>query len=86
MSYLKHALGLADDCPHCDGAGELTIPVQVHTGSPFTPDGIEQDWHYEPCQACNGTGEAVDAPAILEQVAEEHQLITEQKERAQWMH
>lgn len=81
MSAIKLLLGLTDPCGHCAGQGEVITPTTY-----YGAEGLEQDWHYEPCQACNGTGEAVDAPAILEQVAEEHQLITEQKERTQWMH
>lgn len=80
MSRTKHALGLADACPTCSGATEITHPVQW-----FGPDGLELDYAYEPCPACNSTGIAGTAPAWMEAAHEEHTLITQQKEKDAWM-
>lgn len=85
MSYLKSTI--TDTCPHCGGSGEIITPISIPTSNPNYP-GYAYDEAWEPCGPCNGTGEdlqlVVTGPS-LEQAAEEHQLITEQKENAIWM-
>ena len=79
MSATKLLLGLTDPCGHCGGAGELTRPTTY-----YGAEGLEQDWHYEPCTACNGTGLSDTAPAWMDAAALEHELITTQQEEHTW--
>lgn len=79
MSAIKLLLGLTDPCAHCGGASELTHPTTF-----YGPEGLELDYAYEPCNACNGTGLSDTAPAWMDKAAEEHQLITTQQEEHTW--
>lgn len=79
MSAIKLLLGLTDPCGHCAGQGEVITPTTY-----YGAEGLEQDWHYEPCHACNSTGLSDTAPAWLDRAALEHELITTQQEENTW--
>ena len=75
-----------DTCVHCGGSGERIHAASFATSHASYP-GYAYDEHAEPCRPCEGTGldqhYYTQGPS-LEEAAEEHELITEQKEQSAW--
>ena len=86
MARVKEHHYHRDPCPACEGAGAVTTIEHVPTSNKYY-DGVAYDEALDTCPSCQGTGldqhYYTQGPS-LEEAAEEHELITEQKEQSAW--